>query len=109
MNQSLGYGIQQIGIAITKLEERTDSLDNRVIYLEEFNNQGYYTITQFLAHYGFDVNLVDLVKMKKMSLETCRKNNRAIAKVYSGNMTGELMFPYDILVNISVAMGLGSN
>ena len=109
MNQSLGYGIQQIGIAITKLEERTDSLDNRVIYLEEFNNQGYYTIVQFLAHYGFDVNLVDLDKMKKMLLETCRKSNIAIAKVYSGNMTGELMFPYGILVNVSVAMGLGSN
>ena len=109
MNQSLGYGIQQIGIAITKLEERTDGLDNRVIYLEEFNNQGYYTIVQFLAHYGFDVNLVDLDKMKKMLLETCRKSNIAIAKVYSGNMTGELMFPYGILVNVSVAMGLGSN
>ena len=66
INQSMGYGIQQIGIAITKLEERTDNLDNRVIYLEEFNNQGYYTIEQFLAHYGFDINLVDIVTMRKM-------------------------------------------
>lgn len=94
---------------ISGLNTRVDSMNDRVVYLEEFNNQGYYTVEQFLSHYGFDVNLVDINKMHKMLSETCRQRNRALAKVYTGRLAGEWMYPYEILVHVSAAMGLGSN
>lgn len=94
---------------ISGLNTRVDSMNDRVVYLEEFNNQGYYTVEQFLSHYGFDVNLVDTNKMHKMLSETCRQRNRALAKVYTGRLAGEWMYPYEILVHVSAAMGLGSN
>ena len=94
---------------INGLNTRVDSMNDRVVYLEEFNNQGYYTLEYFLGRFGFDSRTMSLNVIEKDLKETCRKNNYAIARVYSGTRTGMLMYPYGILVEVLSKYNLGIN
>lgn len=95
-NPQLGY-TNLVTAAVKEIGNAMEILETRI------------TVEQFLSHYGFDFNLVDTNKMHKMLSETCRQRNRALAKVYTGRLAGEWMYPYEILIHVSAAMGLGSN
>ena len=88
---------------------RIDNHNERIVYLEEFNNQGYYTLEYFLGRFGFDSRTMSLNDIEKDLKDTCRKNNYAIARVYSGTRTGMLMYPYGILVEVLSKYNLGIN
>lgn len=52
---------------------------------------------------------MSLNDIEKDLKDTCRKNNYAIARVYSGTRTGMLMYPYGILVEVLSKYNLGIN
>lgn len=119
-NISMSKVVNQIGQVLEVMEQQMDErfkqtnvrIDNhneRIVYLEEFNNQGYYTLEYFLGRFGFDSRTMSLNDIEKDLKDTCRKNNYAIARVYSGTRTGMLMYPYGILVEVLSKYNLGIN